>query len=480
MIPRVKISVSEDTANYYTTTIPFVPVILMHTVSGNIGTKELVRSESEFIKKFGKATTDTPSAYAIQTYLRTYSYIYVTRIANNDAAYGTAAINIGTEPVVNLISVKTNYKTASLNGIEITLTYDSDNKKIYLSTVIDSITITSIKETIDLSTAKATELSTALTKICESLNAMNTGFNVTNLFINKVDTDPVPAITSITATIASGDSGLDHVSDSDVLALVDSYATSGMNIDVMVIPEYTSATVVNGATQKAEDYGFMFLASPAASDLTSCITEVQNYIKSESLAVYWPAVKYTNFNAYIPASVAVLNGYAKNDNTNKWLAPAGTTRGLLNLVTETRLYLSDDDLDTLYNNTIPVNPIKLIDNIGYTIWGQKTTATQDVYMDRINIARLVKYVYKEVNTISYKYLFEPISEKTFSDWGINVESLLQKLKNGDAISDYSYKMDFENNTEETIAQNQLIGSIRVKPVEVAEFIDIDFVLTSQV
>ena len=41
-------------------------------------------------------------------------------------------------------------------------------------------------------------------------------------------------------------------------------------------------------------------------------------------------------------------------------------------------------------------------------------------------------------------------------------------------------MDEENNTEETISQNKLIGQIRVKPTEVAEYIDIDFVLTSQV
>ena len=86
-----------------------------------------------------------------------------------------------------------------------------------------------------------------------------------------------------------------------------------------------------------------------------------------------------------------------------------------------------EDIDTLYNNSIPVNPIKYIDNIGYAVWGQKTTATQMLYMDRINIARLVKYIYKEVNTISHQYLFEPISDKTFSGWKLRVASLLESL-----------------------------------------------------
>lgn len=477
MIPRVKISVSEDTANYYTTTVPFVPVVIMHTMSGNIGTKELVRSESEFVSKFGKGTVDTPAAYAIQTYLRTYSYLYVTRLASNKAAFGEAVMTLDD---TDLVSFKTNYKTSLLNGTEIHLMYDQENKKLYLSTVVNSVTVSSIKENIDLATAKADELAAALSKVCDSMNAMNLGFTTTNLFVNKTAEDDVPAITDTLATIAAGDSGLERLEDADVLSFVDAYAQSGMNIDVMVIPEYTSATVVNGATAKAEEFGFMVLASPSSKDLSSCVSDVQEYVKSDSLAVYFPDVRYTNFNANIPASVAVLNAYAKNDNTNKWLAPAGTTRGLLNLVSNLTVNMNDDDLDTLYNNTVPVNPIKLVDNIGYTVWGQKTTATSMVYMDRINIARLVKYAYREINKISNQYLFEGISEKTFTNWGLQVSAFLEKLKTGNAITAYSYKMDGENNTEETISQNMLIGSVRIKPVEVAEFIDIDFVLTSQV
>lgn len=477
MIPRVKISVSEDTANYYTTTVPFVPVVIMHTMSGEIGTKELVRSESEFVSKFGKGTIDTPSAYAIQTYLRTYSYIYVTRLASDKAAFGAAEMSAGEDAI---LSFKTKYKTSLLNGTEVHLVYDNESKKLYLSTVINSVTVSSIKETIDLDTATAIDLSNALTKIADSLNAMNLGFTTTNLFVDKTAEDATVEITDILATIAGGDSGLDRLEDAEVLSVVNNYAQSGMNIDVMVIPEYTSATVVNGATAKAEEFGFMVITSPKSKDLSSCITDIQEYVKSNSLAVYFPDVKYTNFAADIPASIAVLNAYAKNDNTNKWLAPAGTTRGLLNVVSNLTINLNDDDLDTLYNNTIPVNPIKLIDNIGYTVWGQKTTETSMVYMDRINVARLVKYVYKEVNKISNQYLFEGISEKTFTNWGLQVSALLDKLKVGNAISAYSYKMDAENNTEETISQNMLIGSVRIKPVEVAEFIDIDFVLTSQV
>ena len=478
MIPRVKINVSEDVANYYTTTVPFVPVVIMHTNSGNIGTQELVRSESEFVTKFGKSTIDTPSAYAIQTYLRTYSYIYVTRIASNDVAVGSTTLS--SDNSVQLIKFTSKYKTALLNGTEINLIYDSANTKLYLSTVVNSVSVTSVKETIDLTTAKAPALESALNKICASFDAMNLGFLSENLFVNKIAEDTMPTITSDKATIAGGNSGLTKVADTEICALVDIYAQSGISIDVMVIPEYSDSTVVNYATQKAEEYGFMIITSPNSSTLADCITVAQDYSKSNSLAIYWPNVNYTGFTATIPASIAVLSAYAKNDNINKWLSPAGTNRGILSLVSGVNAKLNEDDLDSLYNNSNPINPIKMIDNIGYCVWGQKTTATSMVYMDRINISRLVKYVYKKVYSISSDYLFEPITDSTYTDWGLRVQSLLEMLKTNNAITAYTYKMDGENNTAETIAENCLIGSVRIKPVEVAEFIDIDFVLTSEV
>jgi len=212
------------------------------------------------------------------------------------------------------------------------------------------------------------------------------------------------------------------------------------------------------------------------------MTEVSSYPKSESLAIYWPNVKYNNFDAVIPASVAVLTAYARNDNINKWLSPAGINRALLPLVTELNVpvNLTEEEMSDLYDNIVPVNVIKYVPNNGFAIWGQKTTATDKLYMDRINIARLVKYIYREVYNISSEFLFEPINESTYTNWGLRVDALLADIKTNQGIIDYRYKMDSENNTEATIAENYLIGLVSVKPTEVAEFIDIDFILTSEV
>lgn len=486
MIPRVKVNVSEDTKNYFTTASNFVPVVIMKTMSGDIGTRQIVMSESEFVQKFGRGNELTPSAYAIQTYLRTYSYVYVTRLAGQSAAYGNAKLKavetVEEEQVItDLLGFKTTYKTEGLNGVEFKLINDVEAGKLYVTAVINSSTITSVKENYT-GDAKAPALSRALDTICASLNAMNLGVEVTNLYVNKVETDKVPVIDTITTAIAEGNSGLDDVTEEQVISAMDLYDTTEVEVDAMCVPEFTSANIVNKGVGIAEKRGFMYIASPTSRDYSTCITDVQNYTHSNSLAIYFPNVIYSGFSTPIPASVAVLTGYAKNDNINKWLSPAGTNRGQLPLVNDldVSVKLTDGDMSDLYDNIVPVNCIKYVPNNGYVIWGQKTTDTNAVYMDRINIARLVKYVYREVYNLSSKYLFEPINEATFTSWKLDVEGLLANIRTNQGILEYSYKMDDENNTEATIAENYLIGQVRIRPTEVAEFIDIDFVLTSEV
>ncbi|MBO7615049.1 MAG: hypothetical protein J6T15_05075 [Bacilli bacterium] len=488
MIPRVKVSVSEDTTRYFTTNVDFVPVVIMKTMSGNIGTREIVRSEAEFIQKFGKGNELTPSAYALQTYLRTYSYAYVTRVAGSGAKYGTATMSVteageGTEPDVeyDLLSFKTTYKTQGFNGLELKLINDTTAGKLYLTTTINSTVITSVKQNYSAG-ATAKDLSEALDVICSSINAMNLGIGVTNLFVEKLVTDPVPTIGEVRTNIDEGDSGLANITNNDVLSAISLYDTSDIQVDTMSIPEFSSADIVTAAVKVAEERGFMLLASTGSRDYSTCITDVQNYPKSNSLAIYFPNVLYSGFETPIPACVAVLTGYARNDSINKWLSPAGTQRGLLPLVNGLDLTtpLTEENMSDLYDNIIPVNSIKYVPNNGYAIWGQKTTDTTAIYMDRINIARLVKFVYREVYNLSSDFLFEPINEATFTAWKLRVEALLSKIRTNQGILDYTYKMDDENNTEATIAENRLIGQIRIKPTEVAEFIDIDFVLTSEV
>lgn len=496
-LPKVNVNVNEQTLITANNTIPFVPAVLLKTKSGPIGTVETITSEAQFKAIFGESDYTTPSAYALQTYLRSYSYVLVTRLANEEAAKkgkGVMTFTPDDGEAVNLITIDTEYKTDLFNGKEVKLVYDGTNNKLWLdvSAITGKNTI-SIKEDFTADTAKATELEAALTKLVASINAANLGIVLTNNFTNKTTSDDTPSVEAYTngfsAYISEGDSG--NTTDIDVAkvkAMIDMYDLPEKNIDVMVIPEYTSYEVVNYATALANKNNFLVITSPKANSVQAELAAVANYEKDAkgSLAIYFPNVYYNNFvNANgepqeIPACMAVLHTYARTDIQNKWAAPAGVTRGNLTLVSGLSVLLSKDDLAALYDNTIPVNGINEISGKGFIVWGNKTTNSTSTFFDRINVARLVKYVTKRAYNISWDYLFEPITQYVFTDWSASIESLLDGIKTEYGIEDYQVIMDSTINTEATIAANQLNGIIRIKPQEVAEFINIDLTITDTI
>lgn len=493
MLPRVNVNVGEETLLAANTTIPFVPAVIMKTKSGPIGTIESITSESQFKAIFGESDYTTPSAYAIQLYLRSYSYVLITRIANEDeAAIGTGKMSIDT--IGDILKADTNYKTDLFNGKEIQLVYDGTDNKLWLdvSAITGKHTI-SIKEDYTADTAKATNFEAALNKLITSINASNLGFTLTNLYTDKTDSDPVPGVddlsTGVSLYITNGDSGNDTDVDGDkVKALIDLYNSETNGVDVLIIPEYTNYEIVNYASDIALKNNFMIITSPKANSVQEAIQAVVNYSTDNrgSLAVYFPDVYYNDFTdnngdlQAIPISIAVLNTYARTDIQNKWGAPAGVTRGTLSLVNSLAVSLTDDDLSTLYDKAIPINGINEISGKGFIVWGNKTTSAKSTFFDRINVARLVKYVTREAYEISWNYLFEPITNYVFTDWIMKVQSFLSEIQQGYGLEAYEVIMDTTINTAQTIANNQLNGIIRLKPQEVAEYINIDLTITDTI
>lgn len=485
-LPYVKVNVNEENYTQVNTEIPFVPVVIMKTKSGPIGTREVVRSEKEFVNKFGNADYTVPSAYGIQTYLRSYSYVLVTRVAGTSAANGKGTIKSSD---IDILSAETKYKTDIFNGKELALVYDSANKKLYITLETANGIITSVKETIDLSVAdtKAPVLEAALEKIVKSFNNTDCGVVLTNLYTTKTESDEKPEFTTLSVKLGEGDSGnSDSITDTVIKGYIDAYCTPEYEIDVMIVPEFNTAEIVNYGAGKADLHDFLYISSRPETTKDEILEALDSYNQSASLAVYAPDVYYNNLkdangnDVAIPAAVAVLHGYAKNDIANKWGAPAGVTRATLSLAKSQVISLTKDDLDSLYDANIPVNAINNISGQGLVIWGQKTTDSITPFMDRINVSRLCKYVKRKTYAMSYRYLFEPITEALFTKWETAVRELLDTLVTSNAISEYKVRMDSTLNTAETIAQNKLIGQVRIKPLEVAEFIDIDLIITDQV
>lgn len=478
MLPNVRVSITEEITRGSLSLNTFIPLVILKTKTGPIGTDVLVKSQTAFASTFGLPDENTPEAFGLYQYLRNGS-AYVVRAASSSAAKGSATIADG---AVDLIDIKTKYETDSLNNEEVHLVYDSSSNKLYLSMTIGSKLVTSIRETINYSTATADVLEEALNKVVDSFNLAQDLVVLENKFVEKTEESDKPdAFTDLSASIAGGVSGNTGIADADIVALAKKYEGSDLGIDAILAPGFETAAVINGLANVAANSSFLAIASISGEAATVCST-ANTITPNSSLALYAGKV-YLNESSEIavPACVGILPAYVTRDLSSKWLAPAGVTRGTLSDVAGLEPKYTDDDLEALYTNEVPVNGIRRISGRGFIVWGQKTTEQDNSqYQDRINVVRLCKYLTKEIYKISYDYLFEPITGYTYNSWTLRVEAILDEIKSGNGLSDYKVIMDDTLNTEETKRQNKLIGAIRFKPLEAAEYIEIEFVVTDDV
>ena len=524
-IPNVSVNITESSLINSGTYIPFIPAVLLHTKSGPTGTIERVNSEAEFVAMFGQSDTTLPAAFAFQKYLKLYQYAYVTRIVNGSAATASGKMTFsyeveGETQTVDLLKIDTKYKTDLYNGAAVKLVYDSANSKIFIDlSEIFGRTVITTKEDIDVGVGSLKAavydengvlvggLEYILNKLVTSANAItNNPVTITNLFVNKVTTDQVPTPKNFTdgiiAYMENGNSGNSNsvATNANVKGLIDLYDYNSTLIDAMVIPEYRSAEIVNYAVARGRENYFRVIAqaSDTSSDeadknkpvVTIMKNSVKDYVQDERgfLEIYANDVTYSNYldnngnPIPCPVCIAVLNAYGAASLQNSWCAIAGVNRGLLTQVSGLKNKLTKAQMDELYDNTIPINTILYISGTGYVVWGNKTSANAEEVslFDRVNVARLVNHLNRELLNSSYQYLFEPITLTLFTNFKQTLRGICQAIKDDEGIDDYVIICDSSNNTDETIAKNELHARVQVKPTEALEYIIIDLDATDTI
>jgi hypothetical protein len=184
-------------------------------------------------------------------------------------------------------------------------------------------------------------------------------------------------------------------------------------------------------------------------------------------------------NVVVPPSHMMLRTIALNDQVAyPWFAPAGVRRGGITNATAVgyvdaegefnSVALNVGQRDTLYD--VKVNPITFITGTGLVNYGQKTRARAASALDRINVARLVVYLRRQLNALAKPYIFEPNDKITRDEIKGAVESLLLELVGQRALYDYLVVCDESNNTPSRIDRNELWIDIAIEPVKAVEFI----------
>jgi hypothetical protein len=201
------------------------------------------------------------------------------------------------------------------------------------------------------------------------------------------------------------------------------------------------------------------------------------------LGVYYPWGYTTDLlgnNIVVPPSHMMLRTIALSDNVSyPWFAPAGVRRGGITnassvgyidpLTGEFQVTaLNTGQRDTLAG--VHVNPLTYLTGTGLVAYGQYTRQLTASSLDRVNVARLVIYLRRQLSLLAKPYVFEPNDTITRNEIKNAAEQLLLELVGQRAIYDFLVVCDTSNNTPARIDRSELYLDIAIEPVKAVEFI----------
>lgn len=496
LLPNISVTLNQIKATSASTRVPINATVILKAKTGPIGTLTKVSSYTEAVKLFGLGDATTPALYGIEQYLKTYNYVNVIRIADTASAdkatkatvsiVDTAEDPEAANPIGEIIAGTSVYETDLYNTDKIYLNYNAARTRLSLSGTLNNTTYTTPLELIDLTTADAVALSAVLSKLVTNWNALNTGVTLVNKYINKTSEDPVISATDIANNAVYGACGggktgnTASITDNDVITLLNLLEVPTVETqDVVMAPEFRNHAVVNAGTALKNAY--FYLVACNGSTLANKLDAIQNYVASDKGVLYTPSgCKMGDDTIVVPFEVAALYAWATTYNVNRYYAPAGAKRGVLNLVTDVVGNLTELESQDLYNNAIPANPVKYLTGYGYTLYGQKTMDASQVFTNRINVSNLVNYITIQGNQILQPYLFEYTPISTFQKLYLDLDKMLSDLAVQEVLyDDYQIICDTSNNTTETLANHELHATLAIRPVNVTEYIYLDLTVTDE-
>ncbi|MFW6377458.1 MAG: phage tail sheath C-terminal domain-containing protein [bacterium] len=208
-------------------------------------------------------------------------------------------------------------------------------------------------------------------------------------------------------------------------------------------------------------------------------TEVYGYRTPSYVAIYAGYSKvYDQYNdkfVFLPNSIMGAALMARTDNiANPWDAPAGTTRGILSVLDQRKVF-TFDEIGKLYDRN--VNVPKWIRGTGHVMWGQKTAQLKSSALDRINVRRLLLYIENNVETALLPFLFENNTARTRLRVFSLVDEFLAGVQSGGGVTSYKVVVDETNNTAAVIDANRLAVDLYVAPSRTIEYIQLRTIVT---
>lgn len=273
--------------------------------------------------------------------------------------------------------------------------------------------------------------------------------------------------------------------------------TDTVNFNLMAAPGYPEA-IQNMVAFNADRGQTAFVVGDTPFRLQPTGTELSNWGNNtalaldnnddgavsydEYMAMYYPS-GYTNDNTgnyiVVPPSHMMLRTIINSDaKSYQWFAPAGTRRGGVDNATSVGYITNEGEFKTTalsqglrdVLDSVKINPIATFTGVGIVAYGQRTRAKNASALDRINVARLVCYLRRQLDVLARPFLFEPNDAQTRREIKAAAESLMLELVGQRALYDYVVVCDETNNTAARIDRNELYMDIAIEPVKAVEYI----------
>ena len=181
---------------------------------------------------------------------------------------------------------------------------------------------------------------------------------------------------------------------------------------------------------------------------------------------------------WLPPSIKALDVYLYCDRYSyTWMAPAGLNRGKIYDVVDVAFNPSFENMEKIYINSW--NSAVSYPYDGIILEGQKTFQTYASAFDRVSIRRLFLRMEREIRRIGRRFVYEKLTDITFSNFRSAISAYLENIKINNGIIDFYVICDERNNTAETIENNELHCSIGIKPTKDIEFVVLNFICTNQ-
>lgn len=183
----------------------------------------------------------------------------------------------------------------------------------------------------------------------------------------------------------------------------------------------------------------------------------------------------------VPGSTVAMRTFAYSDSISYvWFSPAGTRRGVVNNASSVGYINAESEYvpvvygpgqrDAMY--PVKINPIAMRPNRGLLVYGDKTLSPDGdaSAMSRINVARMVAYVRRQIELMSEPFLFRLNTASTRAEFLGIVNNFLGEIARLEGLEDFLVVCDESNNTQERINRNELWMDIALVPTSSINFI----------